>query len=564
MVMNYISKLYYLFYPFLKLENKEKLIFFLIASFSIFVIFLDVTTISILALIFSPDNNQITSRVEQYLSFFYKKSNFSISYFHFQILIVALILFLRNIFYITQDYFIKAFVFKHYTINSKKLFTLYASSELLKFYKKGIDYYVENLNKETWYCYIGILYGLLYILIDSIYFLIIIFTGFYLVTFNFSINMVFIIILFFSLISVLLITLKKKGADRMYNEQKYFKDTLNILKSYLEIKVYKKVKFFTDSYAKHLKNFSKAIVFQGVSGLVPKALIEFLAAFVLVYYLIYNDLALNFELFSIIAFILFRIAPVVARIIQNISSIFFYFPAAKVLINEHKNYSLKNDNSSKININSKLKSLSIINANFSYGKNKILNNFNYKFLPNNIHGVYGESGKGKTTLLLILSGLIQLESGKLKVNELVYHSKNKIDWHKKLGFMSQYNILIDDSLTHTLFLDKNIDDNLIKDAKKYLIKFNLKKLVKLLNKKYDGEYSLGGMLSGGEKQRLAIIRTILLGQELLIFDEPTSSLDKVNEKIILSEFQKLKKNKIIIISTHKKELKSFFDKIIKL
>ena len=115
-----------------------------------------------------------------------------------------------------------------------------------------------------------------------------------------------------------------------------------------------------------------------------------------------------------------------------------------------------------------------------------------------------------------------------------------------------------------MYLDKNIDDNLIKDAKIYLIKFNLKKLVKLFNKKYDGEYSLGGMLSGGEKQRLAIIRTILLGQELLIFDEPTSSLDKVNEKIILSEFQKLKKNKIIIISTHKKELKSFFDKIIKL
>ena len=72
------------------------------------------------------------------------------------------------------------------------------------------------------------------------------------------------------------------------------------------------------------------------------------------------------------------------------------------------------------------------------------------------------------------------------------------------------------------------------------------------------------MLSGGEKQRISIIRTILLGGEILFFDEPTSSLDKENEKIVLNEFKKLKKDKIIIISSHKKELKSYFDKIINL
>jgi ABC-type transport system involved in cytochrome bd biosynthesis fused ATPase/permease subunit len=128
--------------------------------------------------------------------------------------------------------------------------------------------------------------------------------------------------------------------------------------------------------------------------------------------------------------------------------------------------------------------------------------------------------------------------------------------------MSQHNVLIDDSLSNSLFLDEKFDDNLIKNAKKYLIKFKLKKLIKLLNKKYDGEYSLGGMLSGGEKQRISIIRTILLGGELLFFDEPTSSLDKTNEDIVMKEFQEIKKNKIIIISTHKKDLKSHFDKII--
>ena len=130
--------------------------------------------------------------------------------------------------------------------------------------------------------------------------------------------------------------------------------------------------------------------------------------------------------------------------------------------------------------------------------------------------------------------------------------------------MSQHNILIDDSLKKSIFLENNVNQTKIQTAKKYLKKFKLKRFIKYLNHNNDSVYSLNGMLSGGEKQRISIIRTILLGGEILFFDEPTSSLDKENEKIVLKEFKKLKKDKIIIISSHKKELKSYFDKIINL
>lgn len=474
---------------------------------------------------------------------------------------IALTLFFRNVFYLIQDYLIKSFIFNQYNINSKKLFKLYASSELIKFYKRGIDYYLKNLNKETWYCYLGILYGLLYVSVDAIYFLIIVLTGIYLIDIDFSLNFIFVPFVFFFLISILFIKLKKKGADRVNYEQKYYKDTLNILKSYLEIKIYKKIKFFTDSYSNYLKNFSKAMVFQGVSNLLPKAIIEFLIAVVLVYYLIYNNLGLNLELFTLIGFVLFRIAPVLARVMQNINLIIFYFPSSKILINEHKNYSLKVSPNSKIIIDENIKSLIFKNANFSYGDTKIIKNFNYKFTTNNIYGMYGESGKGKTTLLMLLSGLVRLDSGEFKINKINYVNK-EVDWGKKLGFMSQNNVLIDDSLSNSLFLDKNFDTKLVRNAKKYLTIFKLRKLIKLLNKKYDGSYSLNGILSGGEKQRISIIRTILLGGDVLFFDEPTSSLDPINENIVMKEIQKLKTNRIIIISTHKKTLLNLFDKTI--
>ena len=561
--MKIINFVYYLLYPFLKLKIKDRIIFFSITFFSIFVIFVDIATLSLLTSVFSGESIKIISKLNSFLKNIYNTSGLTISFFHFQILLISITLILRNIFFIFQDFLVKSFVFNHYNKNSKNLFVLYASSEFIKFYKQGIDYYIKNLNKETWYAYVGILYGLLYILIDFIYFLIIVFSGLYLISIENISNIFLFILLFFSLVSVLLIKIKKKGADRMNYEQKYFKDTLNILRSYLEIKVYKKIQFFTDSYSKYLKKFSKALIFQGVANLAPKALVEILAAVTLVYYLIYNNLALNFELLTLVGFILFRLGPVISRIIQNISLIFFYYPSTKILDKEFKEYSKKREVSLKFKNESSIQKLSINKASFSFGKNKILNNFNYKFIRNNVYGLYGESGKGKSTFLMILSGLIKLDKGNIKINNTSYGNK-KFYLENKFGFMSQYNVLLDDSLTNTIFLENKVSKGKILKAKYYLTKFKLKKLNKFLKEDKNQNYSLNRILSGGERQRLSIIRTILLGGDILFFDEPTSSLDLENEKIVMKEIQKLKKDKIIIVSTHKKGLKRYFDNIIHL
>jgi len=164
---------------------------------------------------------------------------------------------------------------------------------------------------------------------------------------------------------------------------------------------------------------------------------------------------------------------------------------------------------------------------------------------------------------MILSGLIKLDYGNIKINNTSYEKKN-FDLENKLGFMSQYNVLLDDSLINTIFLENKVKEEKILKAKYYLTKFKMKKLNKFLKYDQNQNYSLNRILSGGERQRLSIIRTILLGGDILFFDEPTSSLDRINENIVMKEIQKLKKNKIIIVSTHKKELKRYFDKIIHL
>ena len=89
--MKKISNLYCVFYPFLNLKNKDKSIFFLIVLFSLFVIFFDMATLSILTLIFFESENQISSKTNDILEILLNKSNLSISYFHFQILMTQLL-----------------------------------------------------------------------------------------------------------------------------------------------------------------------------------------------------------------------------------------------------------------------------------------------------------------------------------------------------------------------------------------------------------------------------------------------------------------------------------------
>ena len=175
----------------------------------------------------------------------------------------------------------------------------------------------------------------MYLVVDILYFTLIIFFGFYLLNFEIRFDIFFPIIIFISLISLLFVYLKKSGVERKNYEQKYYTDTLNILRSILEIRVYKKINFFADSFSKYLHKFSKTIVFAGVANLTPKAIIEIIAAIIIVYFLIYNNLSLNLELFTLIAFMLFRLGPVLSRIVQNVS-LSIFLPSSKILINEFR------------------------------------------------------------------------------------------------------------------------------------------------------------------------------------------------------------------------------------
>lgn len=174
--------------------------------------------------------------------------------------------------------------------------------------------------------------------------------------------------------------------------------------------------------------------------------------------------------------------------------------------------------------------------------------------------IVGESGSGKTTLLKLLNKLISHDSGEIYFENQPLSSLNSVELRRTIVMLPQtpaiYSGSIKDNLLIGLkFSEKPLasDDDLI----------DLLKLVNL-NKKLDEDAE---KLSGGEKQRVALGRVILLQPEVLLLDEPSSALDENTEQIIISALVNYtkKNNKTLIMVTHSKKVANqFSDDIIEI
>lgn len=180
--------------------------------------------------------------------------------------------------------------------------------------------------------------------------------------------------------------------------------------------------------------------------------------------------------------------------------------------------------------------------------NKVLDEISFNLYPGNIYILKGISGSGKSTLLNIISGLDSNYEGSCKVNnrELKELSKKERDKYRScVGLMQQKSLLY-----HNLTIKENL---LLVEQDECSIENLAKKLnvEKILNKYPD-------QVSGGERQRVSLIRALLGNNKIILLDEATSNLDLNNSKIFIEYLKKIDiKDKILLIATHKQ----LFDKL---
>lgn len=210
--------------------------------------------------------------------------------------------------------------------------------------------------------------------------------------------------------------------------------------------------------------------------------------------------------------------------------------------------------------NTKLTEASANQVTFAYEERKILDNFNFQIQPGKITGIHGPSGCGKSTLLKLFMRFWDTNSGEITINGQNIKTIPTKYLRDMQSYVTQETHLFHDSIAANIAIGKPgaTREEIIEAAKKA----SLHEFIMKLPDGYDTEVGeLGDTLSGGEKQRIGVARAFLHDAPFILLDEPTSNLDSLNEGIILKSLQEEKKDKTILIVSHRESTMQVADEV---
>ena len=214
-------------------------------------------------------------------------------------------------------------------------------------------------------------------------------------------------------------------------------------------------------------------------------------------------------------------------------------------------------------IPNKIKKLTFHNVSFAYSEDKkfSITKLNFTLKKGEITAIVGPSGAGKSSILDLLIGLFEPNSGQILVDGNALCEIDLNSWQKKISIVSQDIFLFNASILKNLsFGLSKVDPQQILRACK---ESGAHQFISNLPKGYEtliGER--GFKLSGGQRQRLAIARALLRKSEICIFDEATSSLDSITELSIQRNLYNFKKEKITLLVAHRLSTVKNADKIL--
>lgn len=176
--------------------------------------------------------------------------------------------------------------------------------------------------------------------------------------------------------------------------------------------------------------------------------------------------------------------------------------------------------------------LELKNIYYENDNNCILNNISINIEKGDCVSIIGASGSGKSTLLKLCADLISPSKGNIYYREKSYLSYNPLELRRKISYCVQIPYLFGSKVYENLEFPFKIRDERVDNSKILALinRFNLDESI--LEKEITS-------LSGGEKQRIAIIRNLLYTPEILLLDESTSALDKENAKKVLDYVKEL-------------------------
>ena len=191
-----------------------------------------------------------------------------------------------------------------------------------------------------------------------------------------------------------------------------------------------------------------------------------------------------------------------------------------------------------------------INSVDIYDKN-LLNDIHMSFKKGDIVGIKGESGTGKSTLVKLIPKFRSVKG--IYINDIPIEKIKNEEYLKNISYYSQNTPIISDTIYNNLNFGRKPVQKSVYENLKFLSKFNNLDEMIIEN---------GANLSGGDKQRIALSRYFVENAQIVILDEPTSSLDKETETEIMTAVLENNKDKIIFIISHNNDIMNYCNYIV--
>jgi ABC-type bacteriocin/lantibiotic exporter with double-glycine peptidase domain len=281
---------------------------------------------------------------------------------------------------------------------------------------------------------------------------------------------------------------------------------------------------------------------------------------------------------AILLILSFRFLPAFNGINASLTYLKIFQPSVYLIYNKklELNFYLENNFKNIKNVNQIFdksldkKEISLKNVSYRYPDQKeyILKNLNIEINRGEKIGISGKTGCGKSTLLYLMMGLIKPSEGKIFYNGKD-NCNDEIKLSEKISYVPQIPFLHDTSIKKNIVFDFSEEENLnsleIKKIEELVKLTLLDDKVRALPEGLDSKVGDNAVkLSGGEKQRVAIARSLYKNFDLLFLDEFTSSLDSITEEKIIQNLINKYSEKTMIIISHKSKTLQMCDRIINL
>ena len=332
--------------------------------------------------------------------------------------------------------------------------------------------------------------------------------------------------------------------------------------SYVESSIYNKKNFFLNRFISFQNKLNHHLMELQIMQWIPSKFIEIFAVlglFILIF--INKVIGYQSDLINISAFFAaaYKIIPGIVRI-ANMSA---YIKTYEYTIDDLKNDSVEVVQKEQNDITT-INSIQLNNISYSIQGTKILDDINLEIKKADFIAIFGDSGKGKSTMINMILGFLNPTQGTIHINKKNTNFQDRIKFQHLCSYVKQDTFLINDTIQTNITLSEDKDDY---DELKLLRAIALSGLESFIQENSDGLKKIvsenGKNLSGGQKQRIAIARALYKDADLIILDEPFNELDENSEISILNNLKEIaSEGKIVLLISHSKTSLNYCNKIL--